>query len=145
MKKLLVVLFAGLLFLSGCSKKDDKVGELSFINLTEYKTKLESDDDYVVVIGKVDCSACQQFKPVLEEVNKNKGAEIFYVQIDNAKWSANEKSELLSVTKDAFGFDVAGTPTTFIVEKGELKETVVGYKDYSVMIDLLVDNGIIAQ
>lgn len=145
MKKILVVLFVGLLFLSGCSKKEESVGKLSFITLTEYKTKLESKDDYVVVIGNVDCSACQQFKPVLEEINKNKNSEIFYVQIDNSKWSANEKSELLTVTKDAFGFDVAGTPTTFIVKNGELEETVVGYKDYSVMIDLLVDNGIIAQ
>lgn len=141
MKKIFVVLFVGLLFLSGCTKKN----EITFLTLDEYVEKIETDEKFMVVIGNIDCSACQMYKPVLEEISKNKGLEIFYVQVDNSKWSTKDQSRLLEATKEAFSFDVTGTPTTLLVDNKELFKAVVGYKEYSEILSELEDFGLVSK
>lgn len=142
MKKFIYILLISMLFLTACSSKDTE-GEITFLNLTEYEEKLSSNDKYLVVVGNKDCSACQQYKPILQEINKNKGLEIFYIQIDDSKWTDEERKKLLEVTQDKLGVDIAGTPTSFIVENGSLKEVKVGYKEYGEILDALVEHELV--
>lgn len=144
MKKILLVMMVGLVFLSGCTKKEPfEPGKITYLSLEEYEEKIKTDDKFMVVIGNVDCSACKEFKSVLEELNANHSLEVFYVQIDNSKWSDEDKDKLKELTNETYGFVVNATPTLFIVDQKEIKESKVGYLEYGKLLDMLKDNSLI--
>lgn len=143
MKKFLYILMIALLFLTGCSSKEAKEGNVTYISLDEYVEKIQTDDKFVVVIGNVECSACVRFKPILEEINKNKGTEIFYVQIDNSKWTKEQKEELVTKTQELLNVEIQGTPTSLIIDNKEAKTVAVGYQEYSDFLEVLEDYGIV--
>lgn len=143
MKKFLVIMFVGFMFLTGCSKNEES--NITFITLEEYEAKIQTDDKFMVVIGNKECTACQSFKPKLEEVIKNKDVEIFYIQVDNSVWTKTEQTKLVELTKDHLGYELSVTPTSFLVENKELKLVFTGDQNYSYVVEKLEDFGLVAQ
>lgn len=144
MKKFLYILMVALLFLTACSKEETE-GEITYVALEAYEEKLSSNDKFIIVIGNKDCGACKSYKPVLQEINKNKDLEIFYVQIDDSKWSSEDKTELMDITQEKLGVGITGTPTSFIVENGSLEEVAVGYLEYGEILDILVEHELVER
>lgn len=141
MKKTLTLLMIGLFLLTACSKKESS--DLTYLDKNEYKETLEAKDAYVVVVGRIDCSTCVQFKPVLEEMVANKDLQLFYIQIDNSKWNDADKDELRAFVKESYDYELAFTPTLFVVKDGEMLEVEVGYMEYGALLELLEDHGFV--
>ena len=135
MKKVITIALAALL-LTGCfgPKTYD---EISYKKLNKMIDKKES---FVLVIGKETCSACMAYKVVLDEIIKNYGVDIKYLDI--AKLTEEEATNLI------YDFPFSSTPTTIFITKGEEKDTnnrIIGSDKYSKVVQKLKDNGYIKE
>ena len=93
--------------------KEGSLIELSYKNIT---TKIEKEENFILVISKSTCSHCATYKPKLVNITKEYGIDIFYIDID--KESEEKQKEFLS------NFNLSGaTPTTIFIKDG--KETSV--------------------
>lgn len=96
------------------------INEMSFdyfealYNIGEEKT--------VVYIGSETCSWCKRFKPILEEIAKENNLKIVYINVANL--SRSEKNELITASENHF---TGGTPTTLVMEKGKVLDSLGGY------------------
>ncbi len=139
MKKFIYILLIMLLFLSGCSSDKDPI---NYISLDEYVEKINSDDDFVLVVGRIDCSACIAFKPILQETATSKDLKIDYVQIDET-WTDEDRATLLEETQKTYDFNLTGTPTTLIVKDGKLVDKITGQIEYRDLIHVLKEHNIV--
>jgi len=136
MKKLAIVLLFGLVLLTGCDKKA-KPG-IQQISLSEYFKMMDNGEDFVVYFGTSTCSACLQYKPVVEEVTNNYKVIIYFVELDSE--SKADKDRLLAEYA-AIEF----TPTTYFVVGGVNQYHVVGMINYRTLKQDLVTYGFITE
>jgi len=138
MKKILMIitLLFSTLCLTGCGKYKTYT-ELSF---SEFQTKLENKDSFVVVMGSSTCSACAMYKVTMEEVIKQNQVEIFYLGLDTL--SKEEYSQIYSK------FVVEMTPTTIFIKDGKETSTydrIVGTASATEVIKNLKKHGIMGE
>ncbi|MEG2321941.1 MAG: thioredoxin family protein [Bacilli bacterium] len=127
MKKILLG-FITLLCITGCSK----LTTYTNLGYTDFETKINNKESFVLVIGSKTCSACSKYKTVMEDVIKDKQVEIF--DIDLASLSEEEYAKLYSK------FVVTSTPTTIFIVDGQEKTTydrLIGAGSYSDIIKAL--------
>lgn len=96
------------------------------ISSSEFYSKLDSQEDFVMIYGSETCSACISYKPVVGSVLKDdsyKDIPVFYVEAEQL--SADEKT---TITED---LGIESTPTTFVVIDGEVEEKIEGSVDKS--------------
>lgn len=95
MKNILISL-AMLLCICGCSqKKETQLDRISTIETIDYETvleKLESNVDFLLYIGRPDCSDCQKFYPILQEYVNRTQHGIYYFNIKEYKDQANSEN-----------------------------------------------------
>lgn len=133
-KILLLLLVVSSLALIGCTKK-------GYINISykELENKLSNQDTFILFIGRETCSACSVFKEVLNEHAKDhKEIEFYYIDLDSLSDEENIKLDSK--------FDYSGTPTSFIIEKGQIPSSYdkyTGYNSYNDIINKLKEKGII--
>ena len=136
MKKKLLLFFGCFLFiLTGCSKTTYKE-----IKLDELTKKIENKDSFVLVIGSETCSACEAFKPTMEQVIKKYNLTIYYINI--YPLTTEEKAKLVSYIY------YTNTPTTIIFTNGENKDThdnIVGAVSYDKVVQKLKEKGYINE
>ena len=137
MKKIAIVLLVGLMVFTGC-KKTEK-GSIKKISLQEFFTKMDNKEDFVVYFGTSTCSACLEYKPVVEEMVKNYAVTIYYVELDHE--SADDKERLAAEYIDSIKF----TPTTVFIKGGENIHMVVGKVDYRNLKQELVKYGFLKE
>ena len=142
-----IIVFGGAYFASElkyCSTPEQKVGELEQIGMTEFTTLLNDDSASVIYIARPTCSYCQQQEPIVKEiVGENEGLPIFYLNTDNL--TSDEMSKLFKTDKELFGEDGKdfGTPTTIIVQKGKVVDSIVGLTDKDNYVSFLQRHGFI--
>lgn len=123
MKRILLTVIAvvSLFFCFGCSFKS---GELKEITYSEFADMVKNKESFVIYVGSSTCSHCADFKPILEQVIKDYGLTVYY--IDKSKLTNAQSNE---VTKKV---DLQGTPTlcNIIEGKAETSTNLVGYKEY---------------
>jgi len=134
MKKVLLVLL--ILLLCGCSNKSYK--EISY---DELNNKLSNNENFVFVVGQESCHNCVSFKVVMDKIIKEENIKVYYV--DSAKLKDNE--ELVLTNQFFADRGQIYTPVMFVIEGGHLKSKQVGYKNYSVTKEFLIDNGIVRE
>lgn len=117
MKKLLFVMIAMLCIITGCQKQEGTIKK-EYINVAQIKEKISNKETFVFSISRVDCPHCQNQHKMLDAYHAN---GVFYI-FEVSKASEAEIAELLKLYPT-----VNSTPTTFYYEKGELKETLVGF------------------
>lgn len=136
MKKKILIIFAILLFvLTGCGKTTYEE-----IKLDELTKKIENKDSFVLVIGSETCSACETYKPTMEQVIKKYNLTIYYINIYPLK--TEEKAKLISYVY------YSNTPTTAIFTDGEVKDThdnLVGAVRYDEIVSKLKEKGYINE
>ena len=96
------------------------------------------DERTVIYIGSSNCGWCQKFSPILEEVANENDLKIVYINV--AKLKKSENQELISASENHYK---GGTPTTLIVEKGKVIDSLGGYKEKDETIEFFKNNGII--
>ena len=143
----LIIVFGGAYFASElkyCSTPGQKEGELEQIGMTEFTTLLNDDSASVIYIARPTCGYCQQQEPIVKEIiGEYEGLPIFYLNTDNL--TSDEMSKLFKTDKALFGEDGKdfGTPTTIVVKKGKIIDSVVGLTDKDNYISFLKQNGFI--
>lgn len=132
MKKVLVSLLVVLLVLTGCAQ--DTKG-INYLTPDELMTKIDNDDTFFLVVGVSTCAGCLAYKPVLEELVKNKGAELYYIQTDTEAAKSKENEEkVIKVFEQYLDNKVTQTPTTIFFRDGEMDRMEVGGQKYTDLI-----------
>lgn len=131
MKKITILLFMMMMVLSGCSSNKS----LAIIPAKDVTKRLDNSESLVVVIGQSNCSACIQYKPVLEEILKNYTVNLTYVEMDK------DVIEDVKALIDKYLLEANATPTTYLFKDGKLINTFVGYFDYRETKNMLETNG----
>ncbi len=142
-----IIVFGGAYFASElkyCSTPEQKVGELEQIGMTEFTTLLNDDSASVIYIARPTCGYCQQQEPIVKEIlGEYEGIPIFYLNTDNL--TSDEMSKLFKTDKKLFGEDGKdfGTPTTIVVQKGKVVDSIVGLTDKDNYVSFLKQYGFI--
>ena len=125
MKKVLLVLFV-LLSLTACNKKFSK-GEVVTAYADEVLEKLENKESFIVYVGYDDCQSCKEFKPILNQLIENYDITIYYLTTDD-----KQTEDQLNEIQYNYFYRMYWTPTTYIVEDGEviaIKEQLIEYEE----------------
>ena len=125
MKKVLLVLFV-LLSLTACNKKFSK-GEIVTAYADEVLEKLENKESFIVYVGYDDCQSCKEFKPILNQLIENYDITIYYLPTDD-----KQTEDQLNEIQYNYFYRMYWTPTTYIVEDGEvlaIKEQLIEYEE----------------
>lgn len=125
MKKVLLVLFV-LLSLTACNKKFSK-GEVVTAYADEVLEKLENKESFIVYVGYDDCQSCKEFKPILNQLIENYDITIYYLPTDD-----KQTEDQLNEIQYNYFYRMYWTPTTYIVEDGEvlaIKEQLIEYDE----------------
>ena len=125
MKKVLLVLFV-LLSLTACNKKFSK-GEVVTAYADEVLEKLENKESFIVYVGYDDCQSCKEFKPILNQLIENYDITIYYLPTDD-----KQTEDQLNEIQYNYFYRMYCTPTTYIVEDGEviaIKEQLIEYEE----------------
>lgn len=125
MKKVLLVLFV-LLSLTACNKKFSK-GEVVTAYADEILEKLENKESFIVYVGYDDCQSCKEFKPILNQLIENYDITIYYLPTDD-----KQTEDQLNEIQYNYFYRMYWTPTTYIVEDGEvlaIKEQLIEYEE----------------
>lgn len=131
MKKIISLLLIALI-LVGCGSP---AKEINYISSVDAMTKMDNQDSFFMIIGNSTCSACQVYKPVLEELVKNKGADLFYVETDTeAAISDTDYKNVLKFFEEYLNDEVKGTPATLYVEDGKVETVEIGIQKYTDLI-----------
>lgn len=131
---ILVLLVAFLIINKAISKSD--LVELTYDEFTE---KIDNEESFVLCVSRTTCSHCATYKPKLENVAKDYGIDLYYIDID--KYSEEEQDEFEKI----INFNDS-TPTTVFLKNG--KETTAsnrinGDVSTSRIIDKLKSNDFI--
>ena len=125
MKKVLLVLFV-LLSLTACNKKFSK-GQVVTAYADEVLEKLENKESFIVYVGYDDCQSCKEFKPILNQLIENYDITIYYLPTDD-----KQTEDQLNEIQYNYFYRMYWTPTTYIVEDGEviaIKEQLIEYEE----------------
>lgn len=142
-----IIVFGGAYFASElkyCTVAEKKEGTLEQIGMTEFTTLLNDDEASVVYIARPTCGYCQQQEPIVKEIlGEHENLPIFYLNTDNL--TSEEMNKLFKTDKELFGEDGKdfGTPTTIVVKKGKVVDSIVGLTDKDSYVSFLTKNGFI--
>lgn len=122
MKKVLslFIIFICIFLITGCSNK-----YLKEISYNEYKKLIENKETFAVEIMRSGCSACESFKPTLEDFVNEYKVEVKYINTD----------KLTDEEIDEFG--ISGTPTIIFYKDG-VEKTVSSRLIGAVSLDKIV-------
>lgn len=123
----------------------DKLRENGTISSSEEKEIVEtfnknfnSSEKNVIYYASTECSWCKLQTPILETISADYDMDYYYV--NTAKLSKKTKEEIA----DKLGIEPA-TPTTVIVEDGEVVDVASGYQDPKDYIAFFANNGLIPE
>ena len=134
MKKIVFLIL--ILFLCGCQNKT-----YTEINYDKLYKKMNSYEDYILLIGKDNCEACKSFEKVIEKIVEEQKIKILYLNINLLK----EEEKLLITSKYYTDSGQIYTPVLLIIEQGIVKQRQIGNKSYDETIKFLLDNGIMEE
>lgn len=135
MKKIMILLLASLVLITGCSK--DAEYELNSQQVTD---KIEAGDSFMLYISSSSCSACQIFTPVYKEVKAEYDEYLF--MLDYAKQRNEDEESLEKLLSDYLG-NINATPTVLIIKDKEVVQSFVGIMKYSEIENALINYNVI--
>lgn len=115
------------------NKEEQSYQKIKEISIEEYKTKLDSQEKMVVLVASHNCNICKIYEPVLNEALEETNVEAY--KIDIAKFTTKEESETFNEL-----FSITGTPVTFVVENGTIKDSQRGGKNKKVTLEFINNN-----
>lgn len=80
----------------------------------------DSENDYILYIGRPTCHYCRDFSPILKEFNGLTGSQLYYYNTDRDDFTIAAKEFL----KNKVG--IFATPMTLFIDKGQLVSGWVG-------------------
>ena len=106
--------------------------------LKEFYEQFNSKERTIIYYASPSCSYCTLQTPILETIAQDYDLDYYY--LDASALSVKERSEVLEV----LGIEHA-TPTTIVVENGEVVDTAVGYTQGKDYVEFLIDTEILPE
>lgn len=123
---------------------------LTFIGSEEYNNLISNEGTHIIVIGQTTCSHCIAIKPALNQIAKDYGITINYLDIlklsqeDYTKF--NESLKTIEYNDEEFLKDGSfGTPLTLIVKNGKVSSYIDGERTISQLVREFKKTGIISE
>jgi predicted bacteriocin transport accessory protein len=135
MKKVLTIIAAAFIFLTGCTNNLKTYKEIKF---ADFNRMIENEESFVLYIGSSNCSHCAAYTLTINRVVKQHQVSVHY--IDVAKLSNEEYDQFYDMVE----FD--GTPTTIFIENGKeesIFNRIDGNKSYDKVIEMFRKNNYI--
>ena len=131
----IIVIILAVLYFFGFFEKENYCTEIS---LAELEEKLENKDTFVIFFGSTVCIHCKDFQPTINQVIKDDGITIYYLNV--YKLSSEENNKLLSLIN--YG---SSTPQLYFIENGEYSQynKLSGARSYKEVVEKLEKNGYI--
>ena len=113
---------------------DDKEHVYKKINFNESLRFIEEKASAVVFYGYSSCSYCVQVAPVLNEIAKEVGLTVYYVDVHAETIADNHLEEFMGyygelIEKDQNGEPAFYVPQVSVIVNGEIKSTHIGVVD----------------
>jgi len=140
---ILVILIGGIVF---ANKNEYSAAEeipdmLTAITLDEFVDLYNGDDLVLLYVARPTCSYCTMFHPIVNEVIDEYDVPFYYYDIDTM---SGDDMETFIETATYFQ-DGIGTPTTLLVQDGELVDVLAGYVEKDGLVSFLLENGMIEE
>ncbi len=116
-----------------------KVGSLIELNYSQLKEKINNEDTFILIVSQTTCSHCATYKPEVEQIAKNYGIDVYYIDYD--KETDDNKKEFL----DSLNLD-GSTPITLFINDGKEKSIlnrISGAVSKETVINKFTDMGFI--
>lgn len=107
---------------------------LQQITYSDYESKVENGDAFIVIIERAGCSYCVQYMPIVEEVANEKKIPIYYIDTDTL---SEDEFNLLSSTNSYLKRNNWGTPTTLFMLGDRVLDNISGYVDKASVLSFL--------
>lgn len=117
--------------------EEDEIAYKTVSTYAEYMKVIKSKNTIMTVFGRNSCYYCNKFKPVYNDIAKEKNIDIYYIDSDSFAKDEYEKimnSELVipakctdSKEKDLPLSSGFGTPLTIFTKKGKSVDCISGY------------------
>lgn len=119
-------------------------GEAGLHQMTfdEYKTMVDEEEAFIVVIERAGCSFCVQYMPIVEEVAKEKNIPLYYIDTDTL---STEEMEKLSTTNSYLKRNSWGTPTTLFMLGDRVLDAIGGYVEKDSVLTFLKDRVVMGE
>ncbi|MDD2377536.1 MAG: thioredoxin family protein [Bacilli bacterium] len=114
-------------------------GEIKNITFEEYNNLINNKEDFILIIGKEECSYCKDYLETLNVVIKN--YDVTFNYLDTSLLSIDEQKKLNK-------YRIGGTPTTIFIVDGEEKtihNRIDGTADYDYIVNRLISTGYIKE
>lgn len=131
------------------------VSMFNSVTIKDILSMFDSNKTYVVYLGRSSCSACVNFLPTLQSMQKKYNYVTQYLDITTVKSGTDEYDEFISklnkevtITSngepktDKYGNFFGYTPMTFIIRNGKFQDGIVGSYSKDRFEQFLQDNGI---
>ena len=123
-------------------KQEEKINreaakvKLHEITIDKLNQKLNSDERFVLLLGRPDCSHCVAFKPIITKVANDKNIDVYYLNVDTI--------ETLEDWESIWGLvEQEGTPTVAVIEKQQLVLSSAGELTEDQLIEFLEEAGVL--
>lgn len=107
---------------------------LNQITYNDYKTMVESEEAFIVIIERSGCTYCIQYMPIVEEVAKEKNIPIYYIDTDTL---TNDEFNELSSKNSYLKRNEWGTPTTLFMLGNRVLDTIGGLVEKEEVLSFL--------
>jgi len=125
-KNICTTLLITLCIVVGCTSKtkyvrDTSEGEVIEITLSEWETKMEDKDSFLVVFSQLYCNGCNQFHKMLDTYLPNHNINVYEVILDYESGMQLDNQDRINV----YLSDFSQTPGVYYIEKGKRKEQLL--------------------
>ena len=136
----IIALIAFLLFYIGSMIFDYyKLREKSEQTVTEFNELYEQEGKQVILFASPYCHFCQEFKPILEEISKEKSFSFYYFNTSSVLGKEMEK------IIDKLELNIKGVPHLIVIENKKLLGEQSGKKSKEETIKYLEKVGMIKE
>ena len=104
------------------------------ITYNQYKSFVDNNDAFIVVIERAGCSYCIQYMPIVEEVANEEKIPVYYIDTDTL---SSEEFDELGSTNNYLKKNKWGTPTTLFMLGDRVLDSIPGYVEKTELIKFL--------
>ena len=110
------------------------------IAYSDYVTKIENNENFIIIIERTGCSYCEMYMPIVEESANELAIPVYY--IDTADLTSDELNSLEN-SNNYLRREKWGTPTTLLMSGATVLADIGGYVEKDSFVDFIEKNIII--
>ena len=110
------------------------------IAYSDYASKIENNENFIIIIERTGCSYCEMYMPIVEEAANELSIPVYY--IDTADLT-NDELNSLENSNNYLRREKWGTPTTLLMSGSTVLADIGGYVEKDSFVNFVKENVII--